>query len=409
MGYNITLINHSNVELIYHNRVLTAAFPDYTFFLIKDHTNLKHQITQCTPDLIILDIDNLMDENISILSEISNWASIPVIAISNKSNIEEIYNKGAVFFLQKPFSDLHLISSIKTAIKFITTYKLLELKQKEIETKNKQIEWQHENVLKQRDIITQKNNEIMADMRYASRIQQAIFPNLDGFAELINNYFLLHLPKSFISGDFYWVTRHNEKLIMAIGDCTGHGISGTLMHMLGTVFLNNIITEARFNSASDILEQLREKIMTLLNQKGEMGETQDGMDIALCILDFSTMTMEFAGANNPLYFVKNKELIEYKGDRMPVGIHINFNKPFTNHKVELKSNDIIYLFSDGYADQFGGESGKKFRYKRFQELLVEINEQPMYKQKDTLENVFINWRGSLDQIDDVLVFGFKIK
>jgi serine phosphatase RsbU (regulator of sigma subunit) len=409
MGYNITLINHSNNELTYHNLVLSSAFPDYSIFQIQNFTNLQHQITSCAPDLIILDLDNQSTNGISILSDISSWVKVPIIAISEKNNMDEIYNMGAVFFLQKPFSDIQLVSSIKTAIKFIANYKSLELNQKEIEIKNKHIEWQHDNVLKQRDIITQKNNEIMADMRYASRIQQAIFPNLDSFSELINNYFLLHLPKSHISGDFYWITKHNDKLIIAIGDCTGHGVSGALMHMLGNVFLNNIITESKFNSASDIIEQLRSKIMTLLNQKGEMGETQDGMDIALCILDFDTMIMEFAGANNPLYFVRNKELIEYKGDRMPVGIHINFNKPFTNQKVELKSNDVIYLFSDGFADQFGGESGKKFRYKRFQELLVEINELPMNKQKEKLETVFINWRGSLDQIDDVLVFGFKIK
>ncbi|OFX89534.1 MAG: hypothetical protein A2W99_14505 [Bacteroidetes bacterium GWF2_33_16] len=409
MNYNLLLINHSNDELIHHNKILSRIFPDYSFFLIQDYTNLKHQVSSCVPDLIILDLDCPKINNLSILSDLFQWFNIPIVAISSTNDIDEIYKNGAILFLQKPFSEVSFISSIKTAIRFMDSFKSLEQKQEEIEVKNKFIELQHENVLKQRDIITQKNNEIMADIRYASRIQQAIFPDLTKFEELTNQYFIFHLPKSHISGDFYWITKYNENLIIAIGDCTGHGVSGALMHMLGTVYLNSIITENKFVHASDILEQLRGKIMTLLNQKGTLGETQDGMDIALCIIDSKANKMEFAGANNPLYLVRNNELTEYKGDRMPVGIHINFNKPFTNHEIEIKNNDHIYLFSDGYADQFGGESGKKFRYKKFQELLTEINEFPLYQQKEMLENAYIDWRGSLDQIDDVLVFGYKIK
>lgn len=409
MGYTLLLINSSVDELIYHNAVLSKEFSEITLFTISDYTNLNQQIIGYSPDLIILDIDYLKNENIQILNDLKSFTNIPVIAISQGENIDKIYDAGVIYFLQKPFSDIAIISAIKNAIKYLTTFKSLEQKQNEIEIKNKHIEIQHNSTLKQRDIITQKNNEIMADIRYASRIQQAILPAISQFEELINHHFIFHLPKSFVSGDFYWIKRYKDKLIIAVGDCTGHGVSGALMHMLGTVYLNSIIAEDKFNNASDILEQLRCKIMVLLHQKGNMGETQDGMDIALCIFDFNNKTMEFAGANNPIYLVRNNVLIEYKGDRMPVGIHINFNKPFTNHLIEIQSNDLIYLFTDGYADQFGGESGKKFRYKKFQDLLVEINQQQMYRQKEILERVFIDWLGSLDQVDDVLVFGFKIK
>jgi len=409
MGYTLLLINPSTDELVYHNTVLSNAFPELTFFTISDYTNLNHQIINYSPDLIILNIDYPKIENTELLNNLLSSINIPVIAISQGNSIDEIYNTGVIYFLQKPFSDIALLSAIKTAIKFLTSFKSIEQKQHEIEIKNKHIEFQHNSTLKQRDIITQKNNEIMADIRYASRIQHAILPNISQFEELINHHFLFHLPKSFVSGDFYWIKRYKDKIIFAVGDCTGHGVSGALMHMLGTVYLNSILAEDKFKNASDILEQLRNKIMVLLHQKGNMGETQDGMDIALCIVDCNNKTMEFAGANNPIYLVRNNELIEYKGDRMPVGIHINFNKPFTNHLIEIQSNDLIYLFTDGYADQFGGESGKKFRYKRFQDLLIEINQLQMYSQKEVLERVFIEWLGSLDQVDDVLVFGFKIK
>ena len=179
--------------------------------------------------------------------------------------------------------------------------------------------------------------------------------------------------------------------------------------MLGAVFLNEIVSGNNFETASDILEQLREHIMKSLNQTGADGETQDGMDIALCIIDCGNQKLQFAGANNPLYLVRNKTLNEVKGDRMPVGIHINFNKPFSNHIVTLESNDKLYLFSDGFADQFGGPFGKKFRYKQFKELLVNISDEPLNIQKEILNNEHDKWRGTADQIDDILVFGLKIK
>jgi serine phosphatase RsbU (regulator of sigma subunit) len=409
MGYSVLLIDPSEENLVGLNTTLSRSFPDFIFYIISDCTNLNQQITNYSPDLIIIDIDTQITNNHQFLTELVQSINIPIIAISQANTIDEIFNTGIISFIQKPVSDIAIISAIKTAIKFISTFKSLEQKQNEIEIINKHIEIQHNNTLKQRDIITQKNSEIMADIRYASRIQRAILPDISYYEELINKHFIFHLPKSFVSGDFYWIKRYKDKLIFAVGDCTGHGVSGALMHMLGTVYLNSIIAEDTFKNASDILEQLRIKIMKLLHQKGNMGETQDGMDIALCIVDCNNKIIEFAGANNPLYLIRNNELIEYKGDRMPVGIHINFNKSFTNHIIEIKSNDVIYLFSDGYADQFGGESGKKFRYKRFQDLLIEINQLQMYKQKETLEQVFIDWLGSLDQVDDVLVFGFKIK
>ncbi|HAN17399.1 MAG: hypothetical protein A2X13_08950 [Bacteroidetes bacterium GWC2_33_15] len=409
MVQNILVINHSDSELSNINTLIVSEFNQLNIFTTNNLTNIFDQIINYSPDIILFDIDFPEKKILDTLKKVAESVKVPVIVSSQTNTVTEIFESGAILFLQKPYSITSLTAAIKTSIKFIDTYKSLELTQKEIEIKNKHIEWQHDNVLKQRDIITQKNNEIMADIRYASRIQQAILPDISKVEEMANHYFLLHLPRSYVSGDFYWISKSKEKIIIAVGDCTGHGVSGALMHMLGTVYLNDIIASESFEKASDILEQLREKIMHLLNQRGKMGETQDGLDIALCIIDCNSKKLQFAGANNPIYIIRNNELIEYKGDRMPVGIHINFNKPFNNQDINLQPDDKIYLFSDGYADQFGGENGKKFRYKHFQELLLKINHLTMYQQKEILEKRFIEWRGSLDQIDDVLVFGLKIK
>jgi len=279
----------------------------------------------------------------------------------------------------------------------------------EIEEKNQRIQFQIENELKQRDYIIRKNKEMMADIRYASRIQHAILPQLEDIHESFHEYFILHQPKKHVSGDFYWFSRKDSKKIFAVGDCTGHGVSGALMHMLGNAYLNEIVARNEYKTASDILEQLRDYIMSSLNQTGESGEAQDGMDIALCIIDCENNSLEYAGANNPIYIIRDNELSEFRGDRMPVGIHINYSKPYTNHVINLESNDQIYLFSDGFADQFGGPNGKKFRYKQFKELLLKNSHEPMSIQKEILNNVHDKWRGQLEQIDDILVFGLKIK
>ena len=295
-----------------------------------------------------------------------------------------------------------------TTINYIDILDSIRKKEAEINEKNQKIQLQIENEFKQRDIIIQKNKEIMADIRYASRIQHAILPNLEFIENNIFEYFILHQPKSHVSGDFYWFTSKNDLKFLAVGDCTGHGLSGALMHMLGAVYLNEIVSTKKFETASDILDQLRDYVMRSLNQKGASGEAQDGLDIALCIIDFKNKSLQFSGANNPLYIIRNKELIEIKGDRMPVGIHINFDKPFTNHIINLESNDQLYLFSDGYADQFGGPKGKKFKYSQFKELLVQINQKPMEEQHKLLNHYIEAWQGDLEQLDDVCVIGVRV-
>ena len=383
-----------------------------TFIHLHHLEKINTTIKEEKPELILFDID-FIDTNISdiinYIKYISQNKRIPLIVLSKSTDYNTIFKAGATNFIQKPYSDITLIANLTSAIKLLKNYRAIEYQEDEIAKKDKWIQAQIENERFQRDIISKKNQEIMADIRYASRIQQAILPRIDFMNEHLKEYFILHQPKSHVGGDFYWVSCKGDKTIIAVGDCTGHGISGALMHMLGAVYLNEIVSSNNFIKASEIIDRLRDHIMKSLNQTGETGEAQDGLDIALCIIDHKNKKLEYAGANNPLYIIRNKELIEIRGDRMPVGIHVNFDKPFTNHEIDIESMDQLYLFSDGYADQFGGPKGKKFRYKQFKDLLVSNSHHPMNIQKEILNNVHDNWRGSLDQIDDILVFGLKIE
>ncbi|MFP4019032.1 MAG: PP2C family protein-serine/threonine phosphatase, partial [Bacteroidales bacterium] len=218
----------------------------------------------------------------------------------------------------------------------------------------------------------------------------------------------VNFPKNVVSGDFYWLNKNKDLITIAVGDCTGHGVSGALMHMMGVIFLNEIIKKQQGSNPGSILEQLRNKVMSSLHQTGKYGEAQDGMDISLCILDSKSRMLYFAGANNPVYIVNNKKFKEIKADRMPVGININCDKPFTTKKIQLEKGDKIYMFTDGYADQFGGPKGKKFRYKYFKELIFSINGSPMSTQKKIMEQTFLKWKGQYEQVDDVLILGIKI-
>jgi serine phosphatase RsbU (regulator of sigma subunit) len=195
---------------------------------------------------------------------------------------------------------------------------------------------------------------------------------------------------------------------VAAADCTGHGVPGAFMSMLGHAFLDEILNTTEVEDAAGVLNLLRDEIINTLKQKGLVGETRDGMDISLCIIDTAAGKMDYAGANNPLYIVSDGKLTKIAADRMPIGIHFTSFTPFTNHKMDIRKGDHIYLFSDGYADQFGGPKGKKYMYKPFQELLLKNHNNPMQLQKEILDNTFIKWKGDREQVDDVLVIGLRL-
>ncbi|MGE4287964.1 MAG: SpoIIE family protein phosphatase [Salinivirgaceae bacterium] len=279
-----------------------------------------------------------------------------------------------------------------------------------IEQQNEEIQSQRDMALKQRDKIVAQQEEINDNIQYASKIQQALFPQKDWVNVLLPQHFVLNRPKDVVSGDFYWISQNRHKTIIAVSDCTGHGISGAMMSMLGTAFLNEIVNKNDITHSQLILEQLRERVISSLHQdiSQDMEYSRDGMDIAVCILDIVDNSLEYAGANNPIYIVRNKELIELKADKIPIGIHEFCNEPFTSHRIDVFQGDNIYMFSDGYADQFGGTKGKKLKYNNFKKILLEINELPIEERERILNKKFVDWMGNQEQIDDVLVMGFTI-
>ncbi len=261
----------------------------------------------------------------------------------------------------------------------------------------------------QRDKITHQNTIITDSIEYAKRIQSALFPQDKFLTKTLNEYFIYMKPKNIVSGDFYWVSEKEDKIIITVSDCTGHGVPGAFMSMLGIAFLNEIVNKSKTIQANEILDQLRENIIESLHQEYGVRGSKDGMDMALCVIDKKTKKMQFAGAYNSVFILRNKELHEIKADKMPIGIHaVKVNKGFSNHNFSLERGDTLYLFSDGYVDQFGGEKGAKFKQKTFKELLVKIVDMPMDKQKLEIEENMIQWQRDYSQLDDMMIMGMKI-
>ncbi len=270
------------------------------------------------------------------------------------------------------------------------------------------LQQQNDEISKQKEQIEEQSEEIKDSIKYASRIQRAVLPPVDLYEKLFSDYFILFRPRDIVSGDFYWMAEKNEMQYIVAADCTGHGVPGAFMSMLGISFLNEIINKESIDNAADILNDLREHIIHALRQTGKANEAKDGMDIAISVIDKKNMKIQFAGAYNPLYLIRDGELKQFKADKMPIGIYFRENKPFTNTIIDIQPNDNIYMFSDGFVDQFGGAKGRKFMSKRFKELLLSIADEPLKKQGNILDVKLDMWREERPQIDDVLVLGIKI-
>ena len=258
----------------------------------------------------------------------------------------------------------------------------------------------------QKEQIEKQNKEIRYSFDYAKRIQSTVLPPADVFENLFAEHFIFFKPRDIVSGDFYWISQKGNKIIITASDCTGHGVPGSLMSMLGITMLHEIVNEKDITGSDKILNELRVNIARTLKQEGKPGEQKDGMDMVLLIYNRTTQELEFSGANNPMYIIRDGEMLEYKGNNMPVAYYDNMTD-FDRHTIKLQQNDRVYLFTDGFPDQFGGPDGKKFKYKPFKELLLEMHDRPMDEQKKILQMVFDEWKGELDQIDDVLVMGLR--
>ncbi|MFN5711371.1 MAG: SpoIIE family protein phosphatase [Bacteroidota bacterium] len=262
------------------------------------------------------------------------------------------------------------------------------------------------NILKQE--IERKHQEIVDSVTYAQRIQEAILPARAEINQAIPNNAIMFKPRDIVSGDFYWFSQKGEESILACVDCTGHGVPGAFMSMIGNTLLNQIVNERDIMQPNLILNELNKEITSALKQDAEGSDSRDGMDISIVSINLTNKTMQYAAANRPLYFIRNGELTETKANKVAIGGHMmDEEKNFTNHVFQIESGDTIYLSSDGFADQFN-PSDKKLMTKRFKEILLSIQHLTMLEQEQYLAQFIAEWRGSMEQTDDVLVIGVRV-
>ncbi|WP_338770085.1 7TM diverse intracellular signaling domain-containing protein [Bernardetia sp. ABR2-2B] len=281
----------------------------------------------------------------------------------------------------------------------------------ELNVVNEELSVNLERLHEQNIVIEKKNHNITASINYAKRIQQAMLPRLEEIKSVLPNSFVFFEPRDIVSGDFYYFQKINNKIVIGAIDCTGHGVPGAFMSLIGNDLLNEIVESKLVTKAAHILDRLDEGITKVLRQTDT--QIRDGMDAAFCVYDLETQVMEYAGARNPLIYIQNGELKTIKADRQSVGGNLIKNqhnkKAFTNHTLDITQKTSFYLFTDGFQDQFGGDNDKKFTIKRFREVLSEASKLPFSEQKDFLKNTLKNWIGYTNkQIDDILVFGFEI-
>jgi serine phosphatase RsbU (regulator of sigma subunit) len=277
-----------------------------------------------------------------------------------------------------------------------------------MERTNRLLSLQKEEIARQKEIVELKNKEVTDSIHYAQKILHAILPSPEDVQKTIGASFVLFEPKDIVSGDFYWVSEQEDFVFFTVADCTGHGVPGSFMSMLGHSLLNEIVNEKKIFEPGDILDMLRMKIILDLKQKGLSGENKDGMDMCLCRYHKKSNTLTYAAANNSLYVLRNKVLTEYKGDKQPVGISSGPSVQFTQHSIPLEKGDLLYLFTDGYPDQFGGLKGKKIKYKQLEDLLIEFSVLPVNDQKTEIWKHLLQWKGNLEQVDDICMLGIKI-
>ncbi len=328
-----------------------------------------------------------------------------VIVSEASKNINS--NNEGIILTHKVNPIYYYIGSVPLALVALTFFvfsKIKKLKENSKRELNKLIQ-KHEILLQQFEKVNIQKKEFQQDISYTRKIQDAVLPSKEYIDHILPENFIIYKPKNILSGDFYWIKEKNGKIIMVLGDATGHGISGAFMHMMASSLLNKIVDKGVFE-ADKILNEIRKSVIEILHQKGEIGEMSNGFDMSVCILNRERKELEYSGANNPIYLVHQNQLSELNPNRMPVGIY-KLDFPFTKITFHVEKNDIIYLFSDGFADQFGGVIGKKMRYSKFKEILLSIHHKPMKEQGNELDIFFNKWKGNLEQVDDVTVMGIK--
>ncbi len=282
------------------------------------------------------------------------------------------------------------------------------LQKEEISAQAEQLESANIEITQHKNKIEESHNKITASINYAQKIQNAVLPDTVNIDKILPEHFILFMPRDIVSGDFYFVKQYKNQVIVAVADCTGHGVPGAFLGMLGIAVLNEIVHRLDITSAAKVLDELRRQMKNSLQQTGQSGEQQDGMDISFTAIDTEKMILNFAGANNSLVLFRNDKLMETPGDHMPVGVFRN-EHPFTDHYIDVTPDDMIYLYSDGFRSQFGGKSKLPLKSKPFKDFLMQIHRENIDIQQQKMTEFYHNWKENEVQIDDILVVGFKPK
>ncbi|MCE3229099.1 MAG: nprA [Bacteroidetes bacterium] len=324
----------------------------------------------------------------------------------NKLLLTENKLSSAEISKQKTFTNFLIIVAVLILILSIVSFRAYQNKK----SVNEKLTQKNSEIEQQKEIIEEKQKGITDSINYALRIQEAVLPSKELKTKLFPDSFVLFMPKDIVSGDFYWFSEKNGKKIITAVDCTGHGVPGAFMSMIGISFLNEIVNEKEITEPALILGSMRDHVKTSLKQRGLQGEAKDGMDMALLSFSNDHKTVEYAGANNSAWIIRNGNTMieEIDPDKRPIGYFKGLGLPFTNHKLELQKGDTVYIFTDGYADQFGGPRGKKFKYKQLKDLLISIQSKPMHEQEGILIDTLNSWRGNLEQVDDVCIIGVRV-
>jgi len=307
----------------------------------------------------------------------------------------------------QPLSDEDVLGHalLKMRDELAETERILERK---VEERTEEVVQQRDEMERQRLKLEELYKDVTDSIRYAKRLQYSILPPQEVIRKVCPESFVLFKPKDIVSGDFYWFYQTNGKSLVAAVDCTGHGVPGAFMSLVGANGLNAAVKEHRQTEPGLILNELNKFVSESLNKASEDNNVRDGMDLSFCTIDYAKMELEYSGANNPLYIIRNNEFIIVKADKFAIASFDPETRVYTTHKVEIQKGDVLYLFTDGYADQFGGERGKKFLYKHFRDTLLDVHKKSMSEQHDYLKHQIEDWQGPYEQVDDILVIGIRI-
>lgn len=403
----------------------TAVGGEDALDVVQELLEDKYEIPVIISDYIMPEIKG--DELLKRVHEISpKTRKIMLTGQASMEGVTNAINHAQLYrYISKPWDTNDLLITVKEAAKSYFQESFIEKQNKELAELNASLEKKVEERTKelfeankilnellvqinqQKQIIEKKNADITSSINYAKRLQEAILPRKEEIRSFLPNSFVFFRPRDIVSGDFYWFAQSGERCAIAAADCTGHGIPGSFISMMGNVILNKLVEFKGITSPDIILNHLHNDIRKTLRE--DENNIRDGMDIAIVTIDFTWHMLEFAGAKNPLIFFQDGQMHVIKGDKMPIGgAQVEEHRIFKRHVVDISKPTTFYIFSDGYQDQFGGEKGGKLMVGRFREILKEIHTLPMEKQKEVLEKKIIDWMGEQKQVDDILVIGVKI-